>query len=155
MTRFATSMFLSSEVHDPGAPARSAPAVVEKGGKMWRLAVRAQGPHHVVVAFHCHGKRPARWEIDVSDSESAAEVAVRGLAEGLSRLGLSGATRVTVVVTDQTLAGYLWRGWRPRSLRMRQALEQLLKRAEGLEVGFVRHAAPSGATRLTQVARPT
>lgn len=138
MTRFATSTSSSAEVHSTGAPARSAPCAVEKGSSTWRLAVRAQGRSRVILAAQRQGARPERWEFELPDSASSAEAGVLGLAEGLRRLGVSGASRVTVVVTDRTLAGYLWRGWRPRSLRMRHALAQLLERAEGLEIDFVR-----------------
>ena len=65
------------------------------------------------------------------ESESCPETALLGLLEGLRHARAHGAPRVTVVVADRTLAGYLWHGWRPASLRMHQALRHFLQAAEG------------------------
>src|SRR5665213_3402900 len=130
--RLASSTVLSSELSDPGAPALSAPAVAGKSDHAWRLGARAQGARNVLVVVRPPGSQPERWLVDASESESCPEAALRGLEEGLRHVRARGATHVTIVVFDNTLAGYLWRGWRPRSLRMHQALSGFLQAADGI-----------------------
>lgn len=108
-----------------GAPAQSAPAAVENG-TAWRIGVWVDGPHRAqVIARQVGDQWHEGWAFADNESLSVPEIVVRALADGLRRLRDRGATEVTVVVTDQTLHGYGWRGWDVHSLRMHVALQQL------------------------------
>lgn len=134
----------SSGTNGPGAPARSAPAVVEKG--LWRIGAVARGSRGAtLVARQVGCELHERWEIDLPASESRPEAVLLALTDGMARLCERSANAVTVVVTDRTIVGYVWRGWQPRSLRMHRALAQLVGAAEGLALTFER--ARSGRKR--------
>lgn len=137
MTRFATSMDVSSEVHSTGAPAKSAPRAVENGSQAWRLGAAADGPRQVrLVARQIGDDQRHAWHFSVKDSTSPSEAVLLGLADGVDRIRQLGATSVTVVVTDPTLYGYVWRRWEVHSLRMHAALAALDRATLGLEVTF-------------------
>ena len=136
MMRLAASTAKSSEAYSTGAPARSAPAAVEKTATPWRLGAVARGPRQALVIVRPPGSSTERWLVAAPQSESCPEAALLGLHEGLQHVRAHGAIHVTIVVFEDTLAGYLWRGWRPRSLRMHQALRRFLQATDGMTSRF-------------------
>ena len=128
-------MVQSSEVYDPGAPAESAPAVVENGNRRWRLGAAADGPRQARLVARQRGDDHRHdWRFSVENSTSTSEVVLLGLTDGVDRLSEMGATSITVIVTDPTLHGYIWRRWEVHSLRMHTALAAFLKATRGIEV---------------------
>jgi hypothetical protein len=135
--RLAAPTDRSSGARDAGAPARSAPAILEKPSSEWRLVVRASGPKQaLVVARRVGTHRSEPWLVRFPESLSRPETVLLALAEGVRCLAGRGARVVTLVVTDKTLDGYLRRGWRPRSLAMHEALVRFVEAASSLTVAF-------------------
>lgn len=137
VTRLSASMAASSEANDPGAPAKSAPEVVENGKRAWRLGAVADGPRRArLVARQLGDDRHSHWLFTADSSTSTTEVVALALAYGLRQLRQLGATAATIVVTDLTLHGYLWRAWKIHSLRVHTAIEAFDTAIRGIEVNL-------------------
>lgn len=104
----------------------------------WALAARARGPRHVALRAVSSDGAVWRRELRLEASTSGAEATAIGLAHGLRALRAAGATDVRILVTERTLDGYLHRGWRPKSVAMVSAMQQLVDGAMGLRILFIR-----------------
>lgn len=104
----------------------------------WALAARARGPRHVALRAVSSDGAVWRRELRLEASTSGAEATAIGLAHGLRALRAAGANEVRILVTERTLDGYLIRGWRPKSVAMVSAMQQLVDGATGLRILFIR-----------------
>jgi hypothetical protein len=137
VSRLVASTVGSSEASDHGASARFAPLIVENENVEWRLVACAAGPRRARVLVRQAGaERVQAWVFEDETSDSSPQVVVLALLDALARLRLAGARNVTVVALDKTLRGYLFHGWRVRSLAMHDSLLRLMAAARGLEVSF-------------------
>ena len=137
VTRLAAPMASSSGANDPGAPAKSAPEVVENGNQAWRLGAVADGPRRArVVARQLGDPEHQVWPFTADGSTSTTEVVLLALTDGVDRLRQIGATSVTIVVNDPTLHGYVWRRWTVHSLRVHSALTAFDKATLGIVVNL-------------------
>ena len=135
--RFAVTRAISSVRRERGAPDRSAPRVLKKGADTWRVgAFAVSAGAAVVVAREVASAVREAWLVVPGACASSAEATLYAIAEGIEHARHRGARRITLVIFDATLAGYCWRGWRPRSLRMHQALTALLVVAGSIDLEF-------------------
>lgn len=137
VTRFPTTRVWSSAVDDHGASARFAPLIVENENVEWRLVACAAGPRRARVLVRQAGaERAQAWVFEDETSDSNPQIVVLALLNGFARLRATGARNVMVVALDKTVLGYLFHGWRVRSLAMHTSLVHLFDAARGLDVSF-------------------
>ena len=135
--RFAVARAKSSATRERGAPGRSAPRILENRANSWRIGAFAVSPSAaVVVVRELASTVREAWLVAPGSCASSAEAALYAIAEGIEHARHRCARRITLVIFDTTLAGYCWRGWRPRSLRMHQALTALLVAAGSIDLKF-------------------
>lgn len=106
----------------PGAPTgtRSAPPVPGGVEKVVTIQVRPRSPIRADVVVHGPEATTARFKVSKPESISTSEVYVWACVQALERL--AGDHAVVLVVTDRTLAGLTWDGWKPHSVPLARAL---------------------------------
>ena len=145
--RFVVTRAKSSVTRERGAPGRSAPRILEKDADTWRVgafAVSSRAAVAVVRPLASTGREA--WLVAAGACASSTEAALYAIAQGIEHARHRGARRITLVIFDTTLAGYCWHGWRPRSLRMHQALTALLAAAGSIDLEFENRTRRAHAT---------